>query len=91
MVLLFHSAGADVRAAAAKPGGHPVPIKSLVGFERVSIARGATTRCSFEMLASEALGLVNATGERVVYPGQHTLIFQNGEGATSNVTAQVHM
>ena len=36
-----------------------------------------------------ALALVNAMGERVVYPGQHTLIFQNGEGTTSNVTLQV--
>ena len=64
-------------------------IKSLVGFERVSVARGATARCSFELMASEALALVNAMGERVVYPGQHTLIFQNGEGATSNVTLRV--
>ena len=41
-------------------------------------------------LAGEVLALVNATGERVVYAGSHTIVFKNGQGATSNVTVDVH-
>ena len=37
VVMAFHSAGAGIRTAVA--GRHPVPIKSLVGFQRTSLVR----------------------------------------------------
>ena len=44
VVMAFHSAGAGIRTAVA--GRHPVPIKSLVGFQRTSLVRH-THSCSY--------------------------------------------
>ena len=56
-----------------------MPIKSLGGFERVSVAASATEEIDFH-LTSDALKLVDAKGARVLYPGKHTLIFSRGHG-----------
>lgn len=49
VLMAFHSAGSDIRSTAAK-AGHPVPIKSLVGFERISVATGRSAVCVLELV-----------------------------------------
>eukprot|EP01052_Picozoa_sp_SAG31_P036179 SAG31_NODE_4476_length_3202_cov_3.425717_4_plen_192_part_00 len=50
--------------------------------------QGQTANVGFEM-DSQALMLVNATGDRVLYSGEHTLVFKKGDGAICNVTLTV--
>ena len=75
MLLVFHSVGDAIRAAAT----HPVPKKALVEFARVRVARGAAETIAFELDTAKALSLVNAAGNRVVYPGEHALLFDAGD------------
>jgi hypothetical protein len=86
VVMVFHSAGRDVRARIGD--SHPVPAKALVGFERVRLEAGEQTTLRFD-LQRGALELVNASGLRHLYPGSHTLLFSRGHGAdvAINVTA----
>jgi xylan 1,4-beta-xylosidase len=71
VLLVFHRVGADVNASVA--GRHPVPVRSLVGFDRLSgIAPGASATTSWTLDAA-AWGLVNEVGATVVYPGTHFL------------------
>ena len=74
VVFVFHSAGSDVRESA----NHPVPIRSLVGFERVRVGAGETSEIHFALDEGVVLGLVNEVGDKVVYPGTHKLSFTNG-------------
>ena len=86
VVMAYHSAGAAIRAGR----DHPVPLKSLIGFERVRVRAGQTEMLKFEF-SDDALLLVNKTGEKVLYEGARTLIFSNGAGQANefqvNVTA----
>jgi hypothetical protein len=84
VVFAFHSAGRAIRAAA----GYPVPLKSLVAFERVRLAKGAATTLTFD-ISEDMLMLVNATGDRTLVPGNRTLIFSNGAGQVSEVNWSV--
>ena len=77
VVLAYHAVGDDVRRAVG--GAHPVPAKSLVGFERVRVAAGGAAQLRFE-LDETALQLVNATGGRQLYAGGHQFIFSRGHG-----------
>ncbi len=78
VIQVYHSAGQEIRNY-ANSRGHPVPIKSLVGFERVSLMPGQSEVVSFE-LGEEAFQLVNEIGARVAYPGERTLMFSRGTG-----------
>ena len=80
VVMLFHRPGDDVRAAVG--GKHPVPLKTLIGFDKVALAPGASqlltlTGQRYESL-DESLKLVNADGVRTLYPGTHYLDFFDG-------------
>ena len=75
VVMAYHSAGDEIRAAA----DHPVPRKSLFDFERVTLASGGKTQLRFP-ITDDALKLVNGTGDRVLVPGNRTLIFSTGAG-----------
>jgi hypothetical protein len=75
IVMVYHSAGADIR----KNVPHPVPIKALVEFERVFVPVRGRTEIDF-VLFDNALELVNQNGIKVLYPGQHSLIFSRGYG-----------
>jgi len=46
----------------------PVPVRSLVGFQRVSLAPGERRRVSFE-IAPNAFSVIDVAGDRVVEPG----------------------
>ena len=82
VVFAFHSAGRAIRAAA----GYPVPLKSLVAFERVTLAAGKSAKVRFE-LGKEAFALTNAKGDKVGYSGKRTLIFSRGTGRDVRLAA----
>ncbi|MCG6955549.1 MAG: glycoside hydrolase family 3 C-terminal domain-containing protein [Gemmatimonadetes bacterium] len=77
----------------------PVPVRSLVGFERVSLAPGERRRVTFQ-IAPDAFSVIDPAGHRVVepgifelsvggkQPGQHGL----GDASTTDVlTARVEV
>jgi hypothetical protein len=86
VVLAFHSAGEAIRRSVA--GRHPVPRKSLIGFERISVVAGGSGTVSFSF-GAHSLMLVNANGNRTLYPGKRTLIFSNGAGSGNNISITV--
>ena len=73
VVQVYHSAGDDVRSKAK----HPVPLKSLVDFQRVRIESGGLDIINFQFDLN-VFGLINEHGDKVVYPGTHKLLFTNG-------------
>jgi hypothetical protein len=58
---------------------HPVPLKRLVEFERVRLSAGAQTHVGFS-LHVEQFALIDNEGGRVVYSGDHDVIFSRGHG-----------
>jgi len=82
VVQVYHSVSAEIKAACQ----HPVPIKKLVGFERVTLQPNEEVPVMFDIMPDD-LFLVNATGDKVLYPGTHLLTFSRGNGET--VTIQV--
>ena len=79
VVMAYHSASESIRSTAT----HPVPKKSLVDFARVTIPAGQSTTVSFNLDASKALSLVNESGERYIYKGEHALLFDLGDGKSA--------
>ena len=84
VVMVFHSVGTEIKQQA----DHPVPIRALVGFERVRVAAGASVQVHFQ-LGNPALQLVNAQGDKVLYKGEHTLSFSRGVGTDTDIQVQV--
>lgn len=95
VILVFHSAGADVRRAA----GQPLPLRQLRAFDRRHVPAGQSVQVDFseEDLGDESLKLVDPGGQRVLYPGTHGLLFSTGQttdpsgalDAESIITVQV--
>jgi hypothetical protein len=54
-----------------------VPVRALVDFARVGVAKGAKASLNFEFPA-DRLALTNSTGQRAVYPGKHTIEVSDG-------------
>ena len=75
VVQLYHSAGKQIRAAAT----HPIPIKSLVDFQRVSLQSQASVDVVFKV-DETAFSLVTTDGTKTVYKGEHTMILSRGVG-----------
>ena len=84
VVMVFHSSGTDIRSQAASP----VPLQSLVDFERVRLQARASMALDFS-LPQKALMEVDENGDRVLYPGSHFLVFTNGAGSSVNITVDV--
>ena len=84
VVLVYHSAGDDVRAKADAP----VPIKSLVEFDRQTIAAGATATFTFA-LTTDAATVVNAAGEKSLIKGTHSFVFSRGHGQDVEIKVSV--
>jgi len=76
VVQVYHSAGAAIRATAP----YPVPIRSLVDFDRVSLAPGASAQLTFA-LQETAFELVQGDGNLTLVPGDRTVVFSRGTGA----------
>jgi len=75
VVMVFHSVGSDIRSKV----DHPVPIKQLVGFERVSVDIGKSVQINFTF-DKTAYQLTNKSGDKIVYPGHHLITFSRGYG-----------
>ena len=86
VVMVYHSAGEDVRSKIGV--AHPVPTRSLIGFERVHVPAGKSVDLKFQVRET-ALMLVNATGGRQLYEGSHRLVFSRGHGVEVNVSINV--
>ena len=71
---------------------HPLPIKRLIGFERVHLpaASSAPVSVSFNITTND-LRLVDKSGGSSLYPGAHGLQIWLGHGAPANLTAVVHV
>lgn len=76
---VYHRVGPAIRAQAAKL--HPVPLKQLVAFERLSgVKAGGSASVAFSMEPT-VLALTTANGSKAVYPGAHELVFSTGDAA----------
>ena len=86
VLLVYHSAGDDVRAAAK----HPVPLRSLVDFTRVSVAAGGEASAHFNVSAASVM-LVDEDGEKRLYKGKHRIVVSRttGEGKGDDYTFAV--
>ena len=84
--MVFDALSDAVRAAVNN--AHPVPIRRLVEFERVTIDAGATAAVPFT-IPREALSLVTKDGSRKLYAGAHNLVFSRGNGMETQVTVVV--
>jgi xylan 1,4-beta-xylosidase len=85
VLLVYHRPSGDIVGRVA--GAHPLPLKSLVAFERVSVTAGATASVNFNLDPATVLPFVNDVGASVLYAGQHFLDVSNGNGV--NVTFSV--
>jgi len=85
VLMAFHRPSAETVARVG--GAHPLPLRALVGFERVAVAAGAAAPVAFDLPLDEALGFVDEGGATVVYPGLHFVDVSDGAGA--NVTISV--
>ena len=75
---VYHTVGEEIRSKA----NHPIAIKQLVEFERVSVAKGADVDVEIS-LTNDSFELVNEHGMSVIYPGEHTIMLERGvEGET---------
>ena len=85
---VYHAAGDAVRTAASKL--HPVPLKQLVEFERIiDLAPGKAQSVTMSLDPDAALALTAANGSKVVYPGEHKLIFSTGVPAVPDMVHTV--
>jgi beta-glucosidase len=85
VIQVYHKAGDDIRAKAT----HPVPLKQLVDFERVRLAKGASTTVEFSVPAHR-LALTNNDGDYALYAGNHSIIFSRGHGDDVEVSVAVN-
>lgn len=77
VVLLYHQPTDEVRRMA----DHALPLRRLVGFERVSVAPGAKAASTVWFhVTQDMLALATAAGGSRVYPGRHELRFSRGHG-----------
>jgi hypothetical protein len=83
---VFHRPGAGVVARVG--GAHPLPLRTLCGVTRVAVggAGAGAVSAGFALPEGRALGLVNATGARVLYAGLHYL--DVWDGSVNNVTLE---
>jgi beta-glucosidase len=77
VVFVYHSVGNEIRKE--KQVLHPIPIKSLVDFDRISLKAGEKGDMTFK-IDNSTFETINEDGEKVVYEGQHNLIFGRGHG-----------
>jgi len=85
VLMIFHRPSSDIISRVN--GAHPLPLRALVGFERVSVSAGGSTMVQFDIPVEEALGFINEDGATALYPGTHYLDVSNGN--TANITITV--
>ena len=75
---VYHQVGGALRAAIRKL--HPVPMRRLVQFARVTVAAGDAEWIAFPLFGEQTFSLVTKNGSTLLYPGEHALIFSRGHG-----------
>eukprot|EP00039_Didymoeca_costata_P030626 m.30608 g.30608 ORF g.30608 m.30608 type:complete len:811 (-) comp8218_c0_seq1:49-2481(-) len=85
VLMVFHSVGDAIRKAA----NHSVPLKELVGFDRVHATTSQSASTSF-VIGPNQLGLVDENGDKQLIKGDHTIVVTNGVdfSATFPVTVE---
>lgn len=76
VVQVYHVPSQTLRDQVEKH--HPVPLRRLVDFARVSVNPGESTNVVFELDTNKVFSQVNRAGENVVYSGTHSLAITNG-------------
>jgi len=85
VVMVYHAVGAELR----KSLQHPAPQRALIDFARVSVPVGGVVSIPFEVTEAE-MKLVNNTGDRVLYKGEHVLeVSADGAGAPGSQAIKV--
>lgn len=87
VVFLFHNATRAIQAWSAED---PLAKKQLIGFERVSLAAGASTVVHFQVDA-EMLSVVDKEGTRHALAGLHDLIVSRGHGRVLEHTVELQL
>jgi len=75
VVMMFHSAQEDVRSQAK----HPVPLRSLVNFDRISLDSKETVETTFSV-DLDTIRLIDENGALRKYNGTHQIILTRGHG-----------
>lgn len=90
VVLLF----AVPDRTSVRANGAPLPIKTLIDFQRVEVPIGQSVTATF-CVKAEALALVDLSGNHALFPGQFTLMATTGtagsEYSAVNTTADVQV
>lgn len=73
VLLVYHRVGTSI----AKNVTHPLPIKALVDFQRLTIEPLQTQQVTFT-LQKEAVQVTDSSGARVTYSGEHELLLSDG-------------
>ena len=74
VLMVYHTVSNDIR----KQVKHPVPLRALVGFDRLSVgAHSSKEATSFE-IGENQLGLVDEHGDLQLIAGVHTVCISNG-------------
>ena len=84
VLMVYHQVSNTIRAAAV----HPVPIRELVGFQRVSVSKGEAMDVTFD-IGENQLGLVDENGDRQLIAGVHTIMISNG--SNNMVTIEINV
>jgi beta-glucosidase len=83
VVLAFHRPSSDTVTAVG--GAFPLPLKHLVGFERVSVAAGASAPLTIRVDAAD-LVFVDNDGASILFAGRHFIDVSNGNGFNATFT-----
>ena len=93
-------AGDEVVLAYTKPKAHtlrpslgdsvPIELKKLFGFQRVSLAAGASATLSFELTPAH-LAMVDEEGHTGLHQGEFEVVFSRGHGEELAAAAAVQL
>ena len=84
VVMVYHRVSDDIRKSVT----HPVPLRRLVDFNRVSLASGSAQPITFAITQNYFV-LTNNEGQDVIYPGVHLFDITRGVGASTTFTVTV--
>ena len=84
VVFLYQQPMENVR----KFADHALPIKRLIGFERLSVGAGSATNVSF-VVSKEMLKLASSDGSKVLYKGSYTMLLSRGHGEDVGFEVQI--
>ena len=92
IVFLFKQSRAATSAYYDAIGKAPPeqPSRELIGFERVTLAAGASATVKFNATAAK-LSSVDEFGTRHVLPGEHELVFSRGHGEEIRTSLEVKL